>query len=578
MVRAGVFIAVLGALCGEAPAEPDPLVLQPVARLAPGARDETSGIVRSRRDPSLYWVAGDSGNPARVYPVRADGSLAWGAKGVEVLASRNTDWEALAIDASGRLIIADLGNNAQGRTDLRLYVLPEPQTGTESTPAAEEWHVRYPDQAWKDGKPAGPANFDCEAIFTVGDDVYLLTKHRSDSRTKMYRVDRGQDGVLERRDTLPPWSMLTYIDSFEAGGMVTAADASEDGLRLAVLTYGRVWVFERTDPLTPFFAGRVLSRRIEAARSGGVLESICFGEDGSLLLAAENGRMYGLPSAELAETRPARAVPAGPAERDVVVMSFNIRYAGANDGANAWDRRRELVRCEIERESPDVLGLQEVEAVQADWLRGALPAYGFHGVGRADGERKGEFAPVMFRTERFEMLEGGHFWLSETPEVPGSRGWDGACERMASWVRLRDRATSGTLLVLNTHLDHVGVRARSGGLALIRERLGTLRREGDAVIVTGDFNTGADGEQAPTLIGGEGPLRLVDTFRDVFPTRDDDEATFNAWLFTLKGERIDWVLASPDLCAVSAAIDRRVPGGRHPSDHYPVTARLRRWP
>lgn len=343
-----------------------------------------------------------------------------------------------------------------------------------------------------------------------------------------------------------------------------------------MLTYGRVWVFERTDTLTPFFAGRVLSRRIEAERSGGVLESICYGADGSLLLAAENGRMYRLPATELAETRPVRAVPAGPTERDLVVMSFNIRYAGGDKGPNAWERRRELVLGEIERESPDVLGLQEVEAVQADWLRGALPAYGLHGVGRADGDRQGEFAPVMYRTDRFERLEGGHFWLSETPDAPGSKGWDGACERMASWVRLRDRATSGTVLVLNTHLDHVGVRARSGGLALIRERLGTLRREGDAVIVTGDFNTSAEGEQAPALIGGEGPLRLVDTFRDVFPTRDDDEATFNAWTFTLQGARIDWVLASSDLYSVSAAIDRRVPGGRHPSDHYPVTARLRR--
>lgn len=577
MLRAGVLLTVLSALCGDASAEPDPLVLEPVARLAPAARGETSGIVRSRRDPGVFWVAGDSGNPALVYPVRVNGSLAWGTKGVEVLASRNTDWEDLAFDASGRLIIADLGNNAQGRTDLKLYVLPEPLPGTESAPAAEEWLVRYPDQTWKDGKPTRPANFDCEAIFTVADAVYLLTKHRADTRTKMYRVDRGEDGGMERRDTPPPWSMLTYIDSFDAGGMVTAADASDDGLRLAVLTYGRVWVFERADALTPFFAGRVLSRRIEAERSGGVLESICFGADGSLLLAAENGHMYRLPTTELAETRPARAVPRGPAERDLVAMSFNVRYAGGDKGPNAWDHRRHLVLGEIERESPDVLGLQEVEAVQAEWLRGALPAYGFHGVGRTDGKRKGEFAPVMFRTDRFELLESGHFWLSETPEAPGSKGWDGACERMASWVRLRDEANSGTLLVLNTHLDHVGVRARAESLALVRGRLGSLRREGDALIVTGDFNTGADGEQAPALIGGEGPLRLVDTFREVFPKPDDDEATFNAWSFTLRGARIDWVLASPDLCPVSATIDRRVPGGRHPSDHYPVTVRLRRW-
>jgi len=556
--------------------EPETLVLEPVARIAPEARREVSGIVRSRGDAAVFWVVADSGNPARVFPVRADGSLAWGTAGVEVLGAQNTDWEDLALDASGRLIIADLGNNSQERTDLRLYLLPEPKAGTASAPAAEEWHVRYPDREWREGKPAGPANFDCEAVFAVGDEVFLLTKHRADTRTKLYRVDRGLDRELERSDTLPPWSMLTYIDGFDAGGMVTAADASDDGTRLAVLTYGRVWVFERPATLTPFFAGRLLSRRIEAARSGGALESICFEADGSLLLAAENGRLYRVRPAELSEVRPARAMPVAAPQRDIVAMSFNIRYAGGDKGPNAWENRRSLVLGEIEREAPDVLGLQEVEAVQADWLRASLPGYGFHGVGRMDGQRKGEFAPVMFRSERFELLEGGHFWLSQTPEVAGSKGWDGACERMASWVRLRDREDSGTLLVLNTHLDHVGVRARAEGLALIRERLRTLRRAGDSLIVTGDFNTGADAEQAPTLIGGEGRSRLVDTFREVFPTRDEDEGTFNNWSFTLRGARIDWVLTSTDLCPVSAAIERRVPGGRHPSDHYPVTTRLRR--
>lgn len=576
MLRASVILVVLAAWGGRARAEPEALVLEPIAQIVPEARREVSGIARSRSNAGVFWVHGDSGNPAHAYPVRADGTLAWGTSGVEVLGARNTDWEDLALDGSGRLIIADLGNNSQERTDLRLYVLPEPAAGATTAPAAEEWHVRYPDRVWRDGKPAGPANFDCEAVFTVGDEVFLLTKHRSDTRTKLYRVDRGIDRELERTDTLPPWSMLTYIDSFDASGMVTAADASSDGMRLAVLTYGRVWVFERPDVHTPFFAGRLLSRRIEASRSGGMLESICIDADGSLVLAAENGRMYRVPGAELHEVRAARPTPVGPAERDVVVMSFNIRYAGANDGPNSWEKRRGMVLGEIEREAPDVLGLQEVEAVQADWLRGALPSYGFHGVGRADGLSKGEFAPIMFRTDRFDRVDSGHFWLSQTPEAAGSKGWDAACERMASWVRLRDRMTGGTLLVLNTHLDHVGVRARAEGLTLIRQRLSTLRHEGDAVVVTGDFNTGADGDQSPGLIGGEGSGRLLDTFREVFPVRDEDEGTFNNWSFTLAGARIDWVLASDDLCPVSAAITRRVPGGRHPSDHYPVTARLRR--
>ena len=125
-------------------------------------------------------------------------------------------------------------------------------------------------------------------------------------------------------------------------------------------------------------------------------------------------------------------------------------------------------------------------ANQFDDLQALLPGYRAVGVGREDGARAGEFNAVFFRSDRFELLDSGVFWLSEEPETPGSKGWDGACERLATWTVLRDKS-GRELLFINTHLDHVGEQARREGVALLLRRIETLR-DGRPVILTGDFN------------------------------------------------------------------------------------------
>lgn len=271
---------------------------------------------------------------------------------------------------------------------------------------------------------------------------------------------------------------------------------------------------------------------------------------------------------------------------DVRVMTFNIRYAGGDKGEHAWVRRRDAVAERIRAADPDLLGLQEVEAVQADWIRERFPAYAFHGVGRVDGVRKGEFAPILYRADRYELLEAGHFWISTTPDVPGSKSWNTACERMASWVRLRDRRTTEAIVVINTHLDHVSAEAREKGVEMIRERAEQLSRaslssETDAaacpVIITGDFNTSADGPLGEHLLRGAAAdwLVLRDAYRVVDTAADGDEATFNNWTPREQGDRIDWIFTSSTFEVVAATIDRRMPEGVLASDHYPVTALLR---
>lgn len=560
-------------LAGSAGTRPEPLVLTKAGELGPGAKKENSGLVQSRNTPGLFWALNDSGDEPRIYPVRADGSLIVSQRepqtpGVLVGGAVNSDWEDIAADASGRIIIADFGNNSNARRDLTLYMVQEPEATAEKTPLFRTIQFRYPDQKHFPAQ-RGDFNFDAEALFTIGDDIYVLTKHRSDTRTKLYRLDEP---------SRPGVATLAYVGSFDVKGQVTAADASPDGLRLAVLTYDRIFIFERPSLSWPFFAGGVRERSYALPTGESDAESICFESPDSLLIADEaTAALFRVPVSDIPVLRETPTIPAGDPASDLRIMSFNIRYAGGDRGVNSWANRKDNVARIIAHHEPDILGVQEALADQADWLRDTVHGMGFHGVGRLDGARAGEFVPILFRADRFSLLASGHFWISPTPEIPGSRGWDAACERMASWVRLRDARTGGTLLVVNTHLDHQGKEARRQGLALLRGRLPALA-DGASVILLGDFNTGAAGNAAAVLMGDAPPPsapRLVDTHRAVHGARAEDEATFCGWDARIMGDRIDWIIASDDLAPIGAAIERWMPDGRTPSDHYPVVARLR---
>ena len=257
----------------------------------------------------------------------------------------------------------------------------------------------------------------------------------------------------------------------------------------------------------------------------------------------------------------------------VKVMSFNIRYATTADGANAWSRRREVVLETIRTFYPDLLGAQEVLASQADYLHAGLSDHTFHGVGRDDGRTAGEFAPVLWRTARFERAEAGHFWLSPTPDTAGSRGWDAACVRMVSWVVLADRKAEGRrFLFANTHFDHRGKAARLASARLLKRRLVELAG-GLPIVLTGDFNATEDDPPYRELI--DKAPGWADAYRLAHPHRTSWERTGAGWRGKRKGSRIDWILHSKAWKTLSAAIDVTNDEGRYPSDHRPVRAVLR---
>ncbi len=264
-----------------------------------------------------------------------------------------------------------------------------------------------------------------------------------------------------------------------------------------------------------------------------------------------------------------------PSPHALRVMSFNIRFGTANDGENHWSKRKEFLIETIRKFDPDLLGTQETLGFQRDFLQEQLPDYGSLGVGRDDGKDGGEMMALYYRKDRFELLEKGHFWLSETPEQIGSKSWDSSLPRMATWVRLQDRKKKDgpSVLFLNTHFDHKGTVARLESAKLIRSRIDSLRKD-SRVILTGDFNAGATSEPYRAMFAKEpSKTSLIDTWRAKNSEALPDEGTFSGFVEgNTKGPRIDWIGVSDDWKIIQAAIDRTARSGRTPSDHFPVQA------
>ena len=256
-----------------------PVKLEAIGHFGPGAKIENSGIVKSRHHDDLYWTINDSGDEPRVYPLHQDGSL-WGSSryesqpGVIVSGAINVDWEDIAVDDEGRLIICDVGNNRNDRRDLVLYYLFEPSPLAGRTTFNKKIFFKYPDQALY---PADRSdfNYDCEGVFCLKDKVYLISKNRSDTLTKLYRLDDPRPFVT---------NTLTLIDTFDIGGKTTAADATIDGRRLAITTYDALWVFEIDGSTDMFFRGKIYWYPFEAPQ----VEAVCFKDNDTILLGDES--------------------------------------------------------------------------------------------------------------------------------------------------------------------------------------------------------------------------------------------------------------------------------------------------
>ena len=251
-------------------------------------------------------------------------------------------------------------------------------------------------------------------------------------------------------------------------------------------------------------------------------------------------------------------------------MSFNLRLNVESDGEDAWPHRRAAAAALLAE--ADIVGVQEALPDMLADLDADLPGYARLGVGReADGG--GEFSAILYRTDRLARLDDGTFWLSETPEVPGSQSWDAALPRIATWGRFRDRATGDTLVVVNTHFDHVGEVARNESAQLILSRLGALAR-GAPLVLTGDFNASDE-----SLVYGLLRRDLDDAWLASETEPTGGLATWNGFGRDPLDRRIDFVFVRGPVRVLSFATHDETIGdvlgtdnGRYPSDHFPVEA------
>lgn len=210
------------------------------------------------------------------------------------------------------------------------------------------------------------------------------------------------------------------------------------------------------------------------------------------------------------------------------VVSLNVRNSTPTNPENQTDPIRELIHGNFRRRSAwrhrrdhlaktlldtesDIIGLQEVLSDQFDFLSSSLMSqYDLVGVGRDDGKRKGEFAPIAFRKDKFECIEWNTFWLSETVDVVGSKYPGACCVRICTWARLRvrdggaeDGHDSPQILVANAHLDHKSESARTFGCKVIDDTVRKIMKAKEAVIVLGDFNFQTQGEEGYRMLLNE---------------------------------------------------------------------------
>lgn len=257
-----------------------------------------------------------------------------------------------------------------------------------------------------------------------------------------------------------------------------------------------------------------------------------------------------------------------PAEAQLKVMSYNVKYANENDGENSWFNRKDHLASQIQFYEPHIFGVQEALHSQLEFLKAELSGYEYFGKGRDDGAQKGEFSAIFFKAEKFELLKEGTFWLSTTPDVPG-KGWDADYPRVCTYGKFKNKTTGKEFWVFNSHFDHVGVEARRNSVKLIHEKIEELNREQLPVILMGDLNLEPETAEIQFLEEHYKDSKKISNL--VF----GPEGTFNAYQFEKPvTRRIDYIFVSEGVHVKKYAVLSDNKDLRYPSDHLPVLVEL----
>ncbi len=258
--------------------------------------------------------------------------------------------------------------------------------------------------------------------------------------------------------------------------------------------------------------------------------------------------------------------------QELNVMTFNIRYNNKNDSLNAWPYRKDKAASQILFHQTHLLGVQEALHEQVMDLSKSLSQFKYVGVGRDDGKTKGEYSAIFYDTTRLKLIQSATFWLSLTPEVPGSKGWDADITRIVTWAKFTDVKAKKIFFFFNTHFDHIGQEARRESARLLKQKAKDIAGNVPAII-TGDFN--AKPSEEPIRILMEDPNKFTDSKHISITSHYGPEGTFNGFGSKERdNEPIDHIFLKGKWKVLQHATLSQTWGGRFSSDHFPVYAKL----
>jgi endonuclease/exonuclease/phosphatase family metal-dependent hydrolase len=262
------------------------------------------------------------------------------------------------------------------------------------------------------------------------------------------------------------------------------------------------------------------------------------------------------------------------AQSPLRVMTFNIRLNTSSDSLNAWPYRKDKVASQILFHKIELLGVQEALHDQMLDLQQRLPQFKYTGGGRDDGKTKGEYSAIFYDTTKLQLLSASMFWLSETPTVAGSKGWDAAITRIVTWAKFKDKRSKKIFFAFNTHFDHMGKIARRESAKLVLQKVKEIAGSTPAVI-TGDFNAEPSDEPIQVIVDKDNPLRLADSKELSQTPHYGPTGTFTGFQSKERNDQpIDYIFLKGNWRVLSHATISQTWMGRFASDHFSVIAEL----
>ena len=246
---------------------------------------------------------------------------------------------------------------------------------------------------------------------------------------------------------------------------------------------------------------------------------------------------------------------------EMTIMSCNVRCFAPDDlFEKSWFYRAKLIASTIDQVKPDIIGFQEVTWLHYGYLQDVMPGYASTIMYRDDFILS-EGCPIFYRTDKFELVDQGGFWLSETPDVM-SKDWGSACYRVCSYTILKQKSNGKNFVVFNTHLDHVSDQARINGIDVVLEKIKQF--DDIPAFLMGDFNAKPNSKT----------LKAVEPYFDdaqVVAPITEGGCTYQNWGAKLDSTRIDYIVASKGKMNITEyAVCKTLYNGVYSSDHFSI--------